>query len=254
MTIEEVVKNKVELMNIKKLAIKHSDGVSNQPIKTNSELVKAIQLPNEDDNAIQKVIANTYYWMDSHYDVHVKGIFTKSIKENANKIYHLDNHDSSNGFRSKVGNVKSIVEQPIPWSSLGVNKSGETIALIGSTELIEDYNCQVFDAYNKGEIDQHSVGMIYVDMVLAVNSPEYVEEFKVWNEIFPLLGNQSEATKVGYFWVIKQAKLKEFSCVLWDGSNSLTPAIKTDIEPSKDTHKEEPEKSTQKANINHLLI
>lgn len=226
MTIAEIVKNKVELSNIKKLAIKHTDGVSNRPLKDSDSISKSMELPNEDDNALQKVIANTYYWVDSHQDVHVKGTFTKSIKENLPKIYHLDNHDSKNGFRSKVGNVKDIQEVEVKWEDLGIKKQGKTICVIGTTELIEDYNKQVFDAYKNGEIDQHSVGMVYLDMQLAVNDKQYPEELKAWNEVYPLLGNPEEADRLGFFWVQKQAKLKEISCVLWDGSNALTPAIK----------------------------
>jgi phage head maturation protease len=255
MTIEEIVKNKVELANIKKLATKHTDCVSNKPLKNSDTIDKAIKLEGYNDGSLQKVIANTYYWLDSHQDVHVKGTFTKSIKENINKIYHLDNHDSKNGFRSKVGNVKDIQEIEVKWTDLGVDKEGNTICVVGSTELIEDYNKQVYDAYKNGEIDQHSVGMIYLDMQLAVNDKQYPEEFKVWNEIYPLLGNQEEADKLNYFWVQKQAKLKEISCVLWDGSNALTPSIKQDIEVADTitTTDIEAEKSLQNEKQQQLL-
>jgi len=237
MTIDEIVKNKVELANIKKLAIKHCDSVSNRPLKESADIAKSIEIPNEDDKSLQKVIANTYYWLDSHEDVHVKGTFTKSIQENKRKIYHLDNHDSKNGYRSKVGNVKDIQEVEVRWRDLGINKNGKTICVIGVTELNEDYNKQVFDAYENGEIDQHSVGMVYLDMVLAVNDKNYPEEYKNWNDVYPLLGNPEEADSLGYFWIQKQAKLKEFSCVLWDGSNSLTPAIKNENMQMCDTCK-----------------
>lgn len=257
MTIAEIVKNKVELSNIKKLAIKHTDGVSNRPLKDSDSISKSMELPNEDDNALQKVIANTYYWVDSHQDVHVKGTFTKSIKENLPKIYHLDNHDSKNGFRSKVGNVKDIQEVEVKWEDLGIKKQGKTICVIGTTELIEDYNKQVFDAYKNGEIDQHSVGMVYLDMQLAVNDKQYPEELKAWNEVYPLLGNPEEADRLGFFWVQKQAKLKEISCVLWDGSNALTPAIKNTEADTITLENDEAEQSLQKkvdeTSINEFL-
>lgn len=257
MTIAEIVKNKVELSNIKKLAIKHTDGVSNRPLKDSDSISKSMELPNEDDNALQKVIANTYYWVDSHQDVHVKGTFTKSIKENLPKIYHLDNHDSKNGFRSKVGNVKDIQEVEVKWEDLGIKKQGKTICVIGTTELIEDYNKPVFDAYKNGEIDQHSVGMVYLDMQLAVNDKQYPEELKAWNEVYPLLGNPEEADRLGFFWVQKQAKLKEISCVLWDGSNALTPAIKNTEADTITLENDEAEQSLQKkvdeTSINEFL-
>jgi hypothetical protein len=97
--------------------------------------------------------------------------------------------------------------------------------------------------------------MIYLDMQLAVNDKQYPEEFKVWNEIYPLLGNQEEADKLNYFWVQKQAKLKEISCVLWDGSNALTPSIKQDIEVADTitTTDIEAEKSLQNEKQQQLL-
>lgn len=244
-----MVKNKADLIAIKKIAVKHSDVVSNVPLKDNMDLNKSIVIESLKNDEYQKVIANTYYWLDSHGDVHVKGCFTKSMKENVGKIFHLDNHNCDNGFRSKVGNVKGLQETNIPWKSLGVEKDGNTICVIGFTELIEQYNKQVYDSYKNDEIDQHSVGMVYVNLKMAVNNPQYVEEFKEWNEVYPLLGNPEQADKMGYFWVVKEAKLKEYSCVLWSGSNSLTQSISNKdneaVELDTLEEKNEPSNDTQ---------
>lgn len=242
MTLEEILKDKQEAINIKKSAYKHSDNVSNHIIKDGDENVTKIILEDEEQNNTVKVIANTYYWLDSHGDVHVKGCFTKSIKESTNKIFHFDNHEHS--FNSKVGKVKSVKEVNVNWSDLGVEKEGKTICVIGETELIEEYNCQVYDAYKNNEVNQHSVGMQYVNLQIAVKQPQEVEAYKLWNEIYPMLGNKELADKMGYFWVVKEAKLKEYSCVLWQGSNSLTPTVKN-IEAVEDTSKNEPSKDTQ---------
>lgn len=252
MNIDEIIKNKQEVIAIKKATIKHSDSVCTLPIKDVSEVIK-LALNEDEDTQNKRVIANTYYWLDSHGDVHVKGCFTKSISENQNKIFHFDNHNHS--FASKVGNVKSVKEVSFKWSDLGINKEGKTICVVGESELIEDYNCQVFDAYKKGEITQHSVGMIYVKMDLAVNNPSEIEAYKFWNEIYPLLGNPEEADKNGYFWIIREAKLKEYSCVLWNGSNSVTPVIadKTEADEVTSEIKEEPiEEITQKLDENEF--
>jgi hypothetical protein len=250
MTIEEIVKNKKELIALKKTTIKHSDPAINIPLKdleTNKEVVI------DGYDGLCKVIANTYYWLDSHGDVHVKGCFSNTIKLNLKSIFHLDNHNSENGFRSKVGNVKNVAEIPVKWNAFGVEKEGETICVLGVSELIQDYNRQVYDAYENGEVKQHSVGMIYVNITLAVNDENYPEEYKEWLSVYPLLGNPEKADKLGYFWVIKEAKLKEYSCLLWDGSNPLTPTAKDNIEPSNDTHKQEPTNVTQNKTI-HLFI
>lgn len=250
MTIEEIVKNKKELIALKKTTIKHSDPAINIPLKdleTNKEVII------DGYDGLCKVIANTYYWLDSHGDVHVKGCFSNTIKQNLKSIFHLDNHNSENGFRSKVGNVKNVAEIPVKWSAFGVEKEGETVCVLGVSELIQDYNRQVYDAYENGEVKQHSVGMIYVNITLAVNDENYPEEYKEWLSVYPLLGNPEKADKDRYFWVIKEAKLKEYSCLLWDGSNPLTPTAKDNIEPSNDTQKDEPTNVTQKTNT-YLFI
>ena len=243
MTLEDILKNKQEAINIKKSAYKHSDVVNNHIIKEDTENVTKLVLDDEEQDNVVKVIANTYYWLDSHGDVHVKGCFTKSIKENVGKIFHFDNHEHS--FNSKVGNVKTFKEVNVNWSDLGVQKDGKTICVIGETELVEDYNCQVYDAYKNNEINQHSVGMQYVNLQIAVNNPAEIEAYKLWNEIYPMLGNPETADKMGYFWVVKEAKLKEYSCVLWQGSNSLTPTVKDIDAVDNNTSNNEPSKDTQ---------
>lgn len=237
MTIEEIIAQKDELIAIKKSANKYSDLVTTVPLKDEDVNVTKLQLDPSNNDSLVKVIANTYYWLDSHGDVHVKGCFTKSIKENVGKIFHFDNHNHS--FNAKVGNVKNIIEKKVNWSDLGIQKDGFTYCLIGETELKEDYNRQVFDAYKSGEINQHSVGMQYVNIQLAINNPTEVEAYKLWNEVYPLLGNPERADQNGYFWVVKEAKLKEYSSVLWNGSNDITPTIdsKEENEPSEDTQK-----------------
>lgn len=243
MTLEDILKNKQEAINIKKSAYKHSDVVNNHIIKEDTENVTKLVLDDEEQDNVVKVIANTYYWLDSHGDVHVKGCFTKSIKENVGKIFHFDNHEHS--FNSKVGNVKTVKEVNVNWTDLGVQKDGKTICVIGETELVEDYNCQVYDAYKNNEINQHSVGMQYVNLQIAVNNPAEIEAYKLWNEIYPMLGNPETADKMGYFWVVKEAKLKEYSCVLWQGSNSLTPTVKDIDAVDNNTSNNEPSKDTQ---------
>jgi hypothetical protein len=252
MTIEEIVKNKKELIALKKTTIKHSDPSINIPLK---ELTANKEIKIDGYENLCKAIANTYYWMDSHDDVHVKGCFSQTIKQNLKSIFHLDNHNSENGFRSKVGNVKDVLEIEVPWSAFGIEKEGNTISVLGVSELIEEYNKQVFDAYKNGEVKQHSVGMIYVSIELAIKerNKDYSIENKAWDEVYPMLGNPEKADGRGYFWVIKEAKLKEYSCLLWDGSNILTPTAKDNNEPSKDTHKTEPSNDTQKQ-LTYLFI
>ena len=108
-------------------------------------------------------------------------------------------------------------------------------------------NSQIFGEYKDGLIDQHSVGMYYTKIELAMNSeePEHVEYKKVYDTYIDQIGNKAEAEKAGYFYAVKEAKLIEISAVL-EGSNTLTPTLGVkNIEPTKVTQEDQPTEVTE---------
>jgi hypothetical protein len=248
--LKYLVKNKSELIQLKEAsANKKADGVVYNGFSEG--IIKSVNQPslpkdNHDEGIIYRtVIPNTYYWLDSHDDVHEKGIFTKSIQENKAKVRHT--HDHVQALTAKVGKVLDLYEKEVSWKDLGVNKAGNTICLMADTEIRKAYNEMIYNDYVNGEIDQHSVEMIYVKMSLAVNDADEKAEYKEWQRVFPLLGNPEKALEQGYFFIQKESKLKAFSCVV-EGSNSLTGVYNDnneaadkgtllDIEPSKDTQR-----------------
>lgn len=240
--IKYLVANKTDLIEFKKSTLKFSDPFE---VTESTTVVKSLSTSHTDDieNGIIKrtIVGNTYNWLDSHGDVHVGNTFKKSIEERANKIFHL--HDHLHQVTAKVGRFTSVYEKTVRWSDLGVNKAGETIILAGDSEIKKSMNPVVYEEYLLGEIDQHSVGMSYVKLDLAVNDKEYKEEYATWNKYFSLLGNPQEATNQGYFWAVSEAKLAEMSAVL-KGSNTLTPTVQN-IEPIKFTQSPEPSEDTQ---------
>jgi hypothetical protein len=173
------------------------------------------------------VIGNTYNWLDSHDDVHIDGIFSKSISERQGSILHL--HDHEYKTTSEVGDVEAVYEKPVEWKDLGVNHPGRTKALFMDSEIRKDYVPQVYLKYLKNKIQQHSVGMQYVKLDLAVNDPEMKAEFAEWNKHINGIGNKEKAIEQGFFWAVKEAKLVEISAVL-AGSNELTPTVHNDVD------------------------
>ena len=146
---------------------------------------------------------------------------------------------------SKVGVPTKVYEQEVNWTDLGVDKKGTTTALMMDTNIMKAYNGLMFQEYKDGNVDQHSVGMYYVQIDLAVNDSEFKEEFATWESTIDKIGNKDLAETEGYFWAVKEAKLIEISAVL-EGSNELTPTVEAkdnqpsndiDIEPSIDTQK-----------------
>jgi len=239
MKINELVERKQELIDLKKGEVKHvKGGLSSitKSVNSNKSVFK------DGDNTLQRtIIGNTYLWMDSHEDVHAKNCFAKSLKERGQKAFHLHDHEFK--LTSKVGEPIKIYESSISWKSLGINKEGETQALLMDSEIIKEYNPQIFNEYKKGNINQHSVGMQYTKIDLAVNDDSYDDEYKVWNDNIDSIGNPETAKDKGYFWLVREAKLIEVSAVL-AGSNELTPTLENK-EAADSTSSNEPSKDTQ---------
>jgi len=231
---------KTKIMDFKKSAIKFTDGII-----SNIESGGVNKSVNKNDltPGLTTIVANTYNWMDSHDDVHLDKVFSKSIKDRKDRVFHLHDHDFK--LVAQVGDIQDIEERAIPWRTLGVDKDGDTVSLIIESDIKESYNPFIFNQYNKGAINQHSVGMYYVSLKMAINSDgkEYAQEKAEWDKHIDSIGNKDRAIERGYFFAIYEAKLIEVSAVL-QGSNELTPTLQ-DIEPSADTQKTEPPAGTQ---------
>lgn len=224
-----LVKNKADLIDLKKSEIKHADAFGMHLVVGGLPIIKAAKSEDDTDFEIKRtLIGNTYNWMDSHDDVHLDNVFGVSIKQRQDRIRHL--HDHIYQLMAKVGKPSSVYEKAVKWADLGVNKLGSTMALFMDSTIKKALNSNIFEAYKDGEIDQHSVGMQYVKIDLAINNPDNKEEFSVWNKYINLLGNKEKAEEKGYFWAVKEAKLIEISCVM-EGSNELTPTL----DPLKDS-------------------
>lgn len=221
-----LVKNKRELIEFKFASRKFT-----QPFSVTGEIpvVKSLSTSYADDVSTGKItrtiIANTYNWMDSQKDVLINGVFSRSISENKDRIWHL--HDHIYEIAAKVGRPKSIYEKSVDWKDLGVNIEGSTMALFVDSEIYKQWNPIIFDQYLKGEIDQHSVGMMYKLIDLAINDQDQKEEYAAFNKYIDRIGNKEEVMKDGYFWAVREGMLKEFSCVL-EGSNELTPTVENE--------------------------
>jgi hypothetical protein len=241
--IKYLIENKHDIIELKKSAVKHSDVVmmTNNSI-TNKVLVSEYQDDPTSGSIKRDIIANTYNWLDSHGDVHVGNTFSKSINERADKIFHL--HDHKYEVTAKVGKTLEIKEVNVLWTDLGVNKAGYTTVLMATSEIKEKLNKDVYRQYLDKEIDQHSVGMRYIKVDLAVNDEDYEQEYKTWKTYIDSIGNKEKAEEQGFFWAVKEAVLIEYSAVLF-GSNELTPTVDNKIEPSQDTQKNEPSEDTQ---------
>lgn len=248
--------NKSLLVAEKKAATKFADSVSyiEGYVTEKGEVVKAAPATTEDllkkDSIRVKVVINTTNLMDSHSDVHMKGIWKKSVKEQ--KMPLLINQHRMQLEEIVSDKVKASVKE-ISWNELGYDFKGTTEALIFDAEIEKERHEFMFKQYAKGYVKEHSVGMRYVNIEMAINSEEkyYAEEKAVWDKYIDEVVNREEAERKGYFWAVTEAKIIEGSAVV-KGSNYATPTISvkenTD-EPLQSTQTENKENSRQSDTI-----
>lgn len=206
-------------------------------------------------NSMQaKVVINTTNIMDSHSDVHIPGIWKKSLRDNAGRFHLLQEHQMRfDKIISDTDQVKAFTEL-FSWKALGFKKfKGDTEALIFDALIEKARNEFMFDQYAKGFVKNHSVGMWYVKLFLALNSESAMNssQKEVWDKFIDQIVNKKDAENQGFFWAVTQAKIAEGSAVV-KGSNIVTPTMsmeaKTNSAPPEGTHENsEPSKDTRKA-------
>jgi hypothetical protein len=216
-----LVENKSLLISEKKFEMKKADSVF---FVEPAESIESKAKPSADSNQLKvKLVINTTKILDSHGDVHIDGIWNRSVK-NSRLLYLLQEHKMS--FQTIISDtVKASVEE-LPWKSVGVKADGTTQALVFEAIIDKDRNEYMFSQYLKGHVKNHSVGMQYIDIELAINSDDnsLKAEKRIWDKYIDQVVNRKDAEDKGYFWAVTEAKIIEGSAVPM-GSNTATPTL-----------------------------
>lgn len=228
--------NKEDIAYEKKATMKQADGLNLNTISIKSSESNKEALGDENKKEIKvRAIINTTNVLDSHGDVHIKGIWNKTVKENK-LMKHIQEHQMS--FKNIISDKDDldVSVKTYAWRDLGIDKDGDTEALVFDSTIKASRNKYMFEQYSNKNVDNHSVGMRYVKLDLALNSEEKEdkEEKEVWDKHIDSVLNKEEAEARGYFWAVLEAKAIEGSAVPV-GSNTITPTL----EPSKGTPTEE---------------
>lgn len=248
----ELRENKSTLIAQKKMITKEADAVYYVQIPKNSkgEVIKADTIDISEINTLKmELVINTTNVMDSHSDVHMKGIWKKSVKDRKD-LQLLQEHRMR--FDHIIADDVKASTKIMSWKDVGASFSGDTEALIFSVEAHKDRNTYMFGEYAKGHVKQHSVGMRYVKLELALNSESKydIDEKENWDKYIDEVANKQDAEDQGYFWAVTEAKIIEGSAVP-SASNKFTPPLsietkaKTETEPPKDTQQIEAAKALQ---------
>jgi len=225
-----LAENKDRLIAQKKSIIKQADGFGFVQLPT----IKGYGVSKKDPESWQnvneirvKAIINTTNIMDSHYDVHFKGLWKKSLNENR-MIMHVQEHDMQ-AFSKIISDGEDLkaYTKDYTWKELGYNAEGTTEALEFDSLVKHSRNAYMFDQYKNGYVRNHSVGMRYIKMMLCVNDDDYSDEYESYHKHIDKVINKDFAEEVGFFWAVKEAKVIEGSAVPL-GSNQITPTYSTE--------------------------
>lgn len=242
-----LIANKEELIEQKKSMPITSDAVTFgvQQVAKGGFAAKANHPVDEDMDRLKvRVVMNTANWIDSHFDMLLPDAAKKSIEERKDIIPHL--HDHIHKIEAKIGEVIDITLPILSFEVLGIEGNGSTQAIVFETELQKSDNEKVFNQYKQGRINQHSIGLQYIKLDLAINDESSEKEFDFWSKHFDSVINKEVAEQSGFFWVVQEFRLIEGSAVLF-GANVITPTLDNNVknsEPLEDTLSE-PEQSTQ---------
>jgi hypothetical protein len=247
-----LVENRDKLIAQKKAVKKEADcPVIVAPIIVHDAKKKANKAEGDDllqmDSLKVVVVINTTNFLDTHCDLHLPGIWNKSIKDNK-MIMHLQEHEMEFEKIIADGNELKVYTKTFNWSELGYSYPGTTEALVFESTILRNRNEYMLEQYANGWVKSHSVGMYYTKMDFAINDESYPNEYEAWKKYYPDIANKDVADEMGYFWYVMEAKCVEGSAVPL-GSNTCTPTLSTNMksEPLDGTHNSfEPDNSTQK--------
>lgn len=243
-TKEELFKalkeNKDQLITAKKAQILKScekgTSVKTKSIDVSKFTNQAIKNEFKDDNYYY-IAVNTTGILDSHKDLHVKGIWNKTAKEQNRKNYLVDTHVMSmNTTIARKEHVEMFVAD-IPFSSIGKSYEGNTEALIYKVPKDKIISPLAKEWLESGDDIEASVRMQYVNIKLALNSDSIEDEAEKANydNYLNQISNKSDFDSIDYFWVVKEAKNQGESSLVLQGSNGATGQVQVNNEPSKDT-------------------
>lgn len=251
--------NKAIMKTAKKAVMKYADAID-CPLFVINEATNEVTKAVIDHEAIKQdsftvtVAINTTNLMDSHSDVHLPNIWNKSLKEQKN-LYLLQEHKME--FKSIISDKVKAMAKTMTWGELGYKYEGNTQVLVFNATVSKSDNEYMADLYARDKVRNHSVGMRYVSLDLAMNSdnPADKAEKKIWDKYINEIANKEEAEAQGYFWAVYEAKIVEGSAVPL-GSNFATPTISVGKEADEITSEPEPTDVTQQkaeSNTNELL-
>jgi len=248
---KELISNK-ELLIKEKLSQTYKSFEKGLGLVANQETIaKALET-----NKAFKMDSDYYYFvvnsaniLDSHGDVHVKGNWDKTVKEQQGKVYLVFDHNLK---RSEIIAMKEDIEMftaDVPFSLIGKSYEGSSYSLIYKVAKNKIVNKEAKEWLENGYSLEASVRMQYVKIDLAIDSKEQgnEKEKETFDKYIDVIANKNDYDSIDYFWVVKEAKNVYESSLVMFGSNSATGVAQENKSEAEEitSEKEEPTEVTQ---------
>ena len=198
-----------------------------------------------DDN-FYYIAVNSTKILDSHNDVHLDGIWNKSVKEQQGKNYLVADHNLSVlSIIARKEHIEMFVAK-VPFSMLGKSYEGDTQVLIYKVAKNKIQNITIKEWLDSGDAIEASVRMQYVTIFLCMDSenPNDAVEKANYDNYYCDIANKEDFKDIPYYFAIKEAKNSRESSLVVFGSNSSTGVIENK-EAVTDTSETEPTQVTQ---------
>lgn len=217
--------------------------VSARPLdasKLDIEQQKAINV----DSNFYYIVVNTTKILDSHDDVHIDGLWKKTISEKQFQNYLVLDHELEVLNTVVRKEHVEIFTAKVPFSSLGKTYEGNTEALIYKVPKDKIMIPLVKEWLDSGDSIQASVRMKYIKFIFCMdsNAPEDAEFKKNYDEYINQIANKNEFEYIPYFFAIKEASNELESSLVIRGSNKVTGMLE---QQRQQEEKEEPTEVTQ---------
>jgi hypothetical protein len=215
--------------------------------KFDIEQQKALKL---DDNYYY-VGFNTTRILDGHEDLHIDGLWKKTVQEKQFKNYVVTDHELEVLNTVVRKEYVEIFTAKIPFSLLGKSYTGNTEVLIYKFPKDKVQIPIVKEWLESGDELQGSVRMKYIKFVLCLdsNAPEDAEYKKNYEKYFEYIANKDDFEYIPYFYAILEASNEKESSFVLYGSNQVTGQINNKQAEKSLENNEEPSQDTQKQTI-----
>ena len=232
-----LIKNQDILKAERKSQIKNSDGFSVHSFAIDE---KGLELKTDAINPEATIlnvrcIINATKVLDSHRDLHIDGIWKKSLSE-LKKIYLCQEHNLT--FKGIISQDVKPYTKVYTFQELGIDLGGSTECLVFDCVIKRNRNPYMFEQYLKGYVQNHSVRMMYTKEYFCMknDNEDGVQFQENYDKYFPLITNKIGNENVPWFYAVTEAKIIDEGSAVVKGSCFATPTLS--IEELKNTQAE----------------